>query len=120
MAKKKKNERLVVVPMADGVGLVVDIEKFEREFQAAIAKANIDADRETIFSLTQAAEVSQVEAPQLNYYVKMGVVSPTDSTPGKKKYFNWAAVLAMFIIARLKETIRINIDCLEPLQRLCQ
>jgi hypothetical protein len=101
----------------------LDIPAFEKSLELRLQvldqdKIKTDAKGRPIYSLTQCALVAGVDGPQLNYYVKTGVVKPHGKAMrGKKKYFSYVGLLTFFIIVELKSAMRINVDVVSDLQK---
>ena len=112
MAKKKK--QTAEIKINNDVKVVINIDAYRKKVDSKVA----DKEQEK-FSLTECAAACGVDAPQLNYYYKQGIVKPIgDYEAGFKRYFDRNALLVFIIIKSLKESMRINIECLKPLQRL--
>jgi len=113
MVRKKKT---IEIEINDAVVVTIDVNEFRNQLNEKIEAT--EKSELTQFSLTECAEICGVDAPQLGYYVMQGIVKPIGKFErGFKKYFSLDALLAFYIVKSLKESMRINIDCLKTLQK---
>lgn len=135
MAKKKTTKKnstlkewLIHVVIGPNTNLTLDINGFMKDVDSKIV-ASLDPSKLKIapkhggyqFSLSQCAAVCDVEGPALNYYVKEGIVKPHGKPQaGTKKYFTYDALLTFWIIVKLKDGMRINVDVIKTLQKQLQ
>jgi len=118
MAKtaRRKQKQELDIGINDAVVVSINVNVFRDQLKARIEATNKTELKE--FSLTECAEICEVDAPQLGYYVMQGIVKPIGKFErGFKKYFSLDALLAFYIVKSLKESMRINIDCLKTLQK---
>jgi hypothetical protein len=123
MAKTKKKRAVssLEININEAVKVILNLNEYRKQLDdkvdAYIGHHNDNEPMEQ-WSLTQCADICDVDAPQLNYYVKQGIVKPNAKVEiGCKKYFSIDGLLTFFIVKSLKQSMRINIDCLNTLQK---
>jgi len=118
MSKDKTKKRTIDIVIDDTVKIVLNLTKYREQLEKLMYPFINNTTGMAQFSLTECAEICEVDSPQLNYYVKEGVVSPIGKVGvGCKKYFSIDGLMTFYIVKELKRSMRINIECLKTLQK---